>query len=369
MINTVLQLSTPVLIAGGLSFSTLIPAIEAAIRAIFATGQFLHNRSQYFYAKVAFRPQKSFSTSPEYKIGRDCLLKHIETTENSKLPDSCTYDLNKPNSKLKLTFGNQSFEVDREVFQDYSLQYKDLSQDFDAFNNKIGSDADNQTPTCIIPSEIFTENSFHLLKSYLTNKDLFNLDHLKSQKLNFEKFIDLYKLAEFLHIPDLEARCVRIVKECIDDGRIDIDQFDNAKYNIQDESFRQMLFDIKNFKKDYYDQEFKDRIALLDQKKNSIVKEISDQIKFAAILIFASMVPIAGPALVHFMTYCNPMIATSYSLRVSYVMVLGLCWTGIVAIPIISIHNVARLALASLSAPISQSQLITLLVILLLTRR
>ena len=197
MINTVLQLSTPALIVGGLACSTLIPAIEAAIRAIIATGQLVHNRCQYCFAKVAFKPEKSFTTSPEYKIGQKYLMETIKLIDDSKLPDSCTYDINKPNSKLKITFGNQSFEVDREVFQNYCAQYKDLSQDFDAFNNKIGSDANNQIEPCIIP-EYFTEESFHLLKSYLTSKIIFTQLSPELQKLDLEKFIDLYKLAVYL---------------------------------------------------------------------------------------------------------------------------------------------------------------------------
>ena len=376
MINTVLQLSTPALIVGGLACSTLIPAIEAALRAIFASGQLLHNRCQYCYAKVAFRPEKSFTTSPEYKIARDCLMKHITVSENSKLPDSCTYDINKPNSKLKLIFRDQSFELDKEQFKQYSVYYKNMSEDFNEFNDKIGSDADNQTEKCMIP-EIFTEKSFHLLTSYLTKKPLFNKQSPELRKLDLEKFIDLYKLAIYLHIPDLEARCVRIIKEYIDDGRIDIDQFDdvakdgkyNEKYNIEDEAFRNLLVEIKNFKKTYYNQELKNRITLLDQKKNSIVIKISEQFAIASVLIIFSLVPIVGPALVHFRVYGDKFALSSYSLFLSNAIVLGACVMGGPLVLAVTVNKIASFALASLTALMSPSQLITLLVIIILTRR
>lgn len=380
MINTLLQLSTPVLIVGGLACSTVIPAIEAALRAIVGTGQLLHNRCQYAFAKVAFRPEKSFTTSPEYKIGQECLMKHIEVIEKSKNLESCMYDVKKSNSKLKLQFGNQSFEVDREMFKNYSTQYKELAQDFDAFNDKIGSDADNQIHPCIVP-ETFTEKSFELLTSYLTNKTLFNEQSPELRKLDLEKLINLYKLADYLHIPDLEARCVRIIKGYIDEGRIDIDQFDNAlkdgkyneKYHIEDESFRKMLVDIKNFKKDYYNKELKNRINLLDLKKDSITKKILEQTTFAAALIFASMVPIAGPALMHLMQWRHEISDAPYSLSVFNVIIfslgLGACTMGAVMLTSVTVYKVSQFVVAALSAPISERQLIMLFLILLLNRR
>lgn len=314
MINTVLQLSTPTLIIGGIACTTLVPAIEAALRAIVGTGQLILNRGHCSYTKWSFSPSKSFTTTPLYKnIGLDYIAKITkdideEKLTDAKLPDSCKYDSNKPNSKLTLRYEGTdcTFDIDKEAFKKYSVQYKDTSEDFDASNNQIGSYADDQTNQCIIPA-IFTEDSFKLLSYYLNNKALFNNKSPELKKLDLEEFIDLYKLAVYLQISDLEARCVKTIKDFIDSGIIDIDQFDNSlkdkkineKYYIEDKSFKDLLVEIKNYKQIYNVTEYRSKINVIESNKDFIKNKIAKQLDFSVKCIRHSLVPIVGPIYTH----------------------------------------------------------------------
>ncbi len=310
MINTVLQLSTPTLIIGGMACTTLIPAIEAALRAIVGTGQLMINRCHCSYTKWNFSPSKSFTTTTNYKnIGLVYIAKIKKDIEDSELPDSCTYDINKPNSKLILHYQGKTdctFDLDKDSFKKYSVYYKEMSEDFDAYNKEIGADADDQTKQCIVPV-IFTEGSFHLLTYYLTNKALFDNKSSKLKKLDLEKFIDLYKLAVYLQIPDLEARCVKTINDFIDSGLIDIDQFDNTlkdgkyneKYYLEDKNFKNLLVFVKNYKKTYNVTEFRAKIIAIELAKDSIEEKIKGQIHFALRNIRHSLVPIVGPIYTH----------------------------------------------------------------------
>lgn len=326
MINTVLQLSTPTLIIGGMACTTLIPAMEAALRAIVGTGQLMINRCHCSYTKWNFSPSTSFTTTTHYKnIGLEYIAKIKKDIDDSKIPAPCKYNSNKPNSKLTLQYQGKTdctFNLDKDSFKKYSVYYKEMSEDFDAYNKEIGADADDQTQQCIVPA-IFSEESFQLLNYYLNNKALFNNKSPELKKLDLEKFIDLYKLSIYLQIPDLEARCVRTIKENIDAGLIDIDQFDNSpkyekyneedcikygqrnyikyneKYHVEDKKFKDFLVSVKNYKQTYNVIEFQTKLDDIELSRLLILNKIAKQINFSFKCIGHSLVPIVGPIYTH----------------------------------------------------------------------
>lgn len=314
MINTVLQLSTPTLIIGGMACTTLIPAIEAALRAIVGTGQLMLNRCHYSYKERNFSPSKSFKTASLYKnVGLEYIAEIEKDIDDSKLRDSCVYDINKPNSKLTLKYLGKidcTFNVDKDAFKEYSVYYKNLSEDFEPFNDTIGSDADTEIEPCIIP-ENFTEESFQLLNYYLNNKSNFTANSKKLNNLNLRKVIDLYNLALYLNIRDLEFRCILLTKKLIDAGSVEIDHYNNDadkkvdRIVFEDISFNNLLLEIKKFKIKYNETDFKISLLNLYDKRFFIKDEIIKQLNFSFKCLRHTLVPIVGPIYTHMERYLN----------------------------------------------------------------
>lgn len=283
--NAILHSPSVAFAAGAVSCTTIIPAIEAALRAIIAVGQLVGNVGQFGYTKFNFNPPLAFTADPEYQnVGQDFLQKLNNRIQNSKLPKSC-YPTGDIYSSIRLKhFGSTTWH-DAESLKEHSKLYQSFLEDsnIEISNHKI-----------LIPKN-FSEPTIFLLRTYLVLKSY--VDDGVLERLSKQEFLELYELAGYLQLTDLENRCMRVVvKQILASGSTNFDAYKEViNLNVYQKKLNKLFRDINQFKTVNTKSQLAARLSEIKGHAWIAIKGIAKNIFFAAVLTIHSSLPFVGP--------------------------------------------------------------------------
>lgn len=268
--------------------TTLIPAIEAALRAIYAVGELFLKIAQYAYTRLTFQPAQHFTAVPAYQnVGQEFIQTLDDSIQDSRLPQSCNRQPNQ--ATINLRFGDETYPVDAESFRSHSKLCQSVIID-------LNMDLDDQE---IVVPDNFSVGSIKLLKSYLQDKSVF--DDWKYENLSKEEFQEFYQLAGYLQLTDLETRCSRIViQKIIDSGSLSFDEYrESFNFDMHQEALTGLLTDIKQFKEVYTKLHLNQRLDSIKSDAWIATCDVVVNIFLAMALTLFTQLPVAGPGIAY----------------------------------------------------------------------
>lgn len=276
------------IIVGAIACTTIIPAIESALTSIFCSGQMFLRIGQYSYTKCTFQTTQPFTSAKDYHqaIGNDFFQIIDESIRDSKLPSSCKVKSNEP--IINLRFKENSYQFDLESLEQHCGLFRFYPKEF------------GPVLEISIPSN-FSEKSFYHLQTYLEAKTDFDNQTITLFNVDESELLELYELAAYLEIPDLEVRCMRIVvRNIIDSGLTDLDRYRNLiDLNLYGEEFKLLITKIKQFKVDYYEKKLDIRLLkLMGAALEAGIGVYVNSLKVLG-LSYCSIIPLIGPPVAH----------------------------------------------------------------------
>lgn len=288
-----MQLPKDYFVFSGIQATASLPAIEAALRVIISFGQLIANRVHYFYVKWTFKADQLFTAQPEYQnIGREFIQKIRDDIRNSPLPDSCVVIKDQPIITLRL--GNDDYPVDVENIKLHSGFYRSMTEDFgDTFGDGVGQ--------AIVIPENFSASIFFHLQLYLENKRFFEDGMMELGTFSHQQLMELYELAAYLQISDLEKRCMLLVVETIiHNGSTDLHEYGNViNLDANKDEFTKLFSDIKKFKQDHYKLALDNKLHNINTCALGIIESFLENLAKTIFFAGASLLPWYGPIFAH----------------------------------------------------------------------
>ncbi len=255
------------------SVTTAVPVIECAVRAIWHFGELSANRAQYHTSSV----------EKIYAEEKNQFIETMKADFNSKLPSSCLPDANQPDApKLKLKFVNSNeLVVDLESFKLYCGTFKKLAVDYlDA------PDAKEFLMPFLVKNDGVCQE---VLRSYLIYRSNLNFSALDDKNL-----LEMYDLAMYLDMPDLEAQCMLTIVERFikTESPILKDGLEKLDHHYK-KGFNRLFGNVEELKTGHLSEALVNRLNNYNEERLEVIKNIGKTLICGLLFIPLPLFPLA----------------------------------------------------------------------------